>query len=368
MKMKPALSSRFNQGAFLRVLFIAIPFMVLIVDFITFPIVLESWTERNDASVASLLTHRVISLGTYRAHQIKVSTDAVLSDKYLSYVIESPNALLISHFVDIESQEMSTGVLARAVLGKLRMVSPEDAQKLQDFLGEVGKRRPGETAQLSLNIPKDQYRRFPIDRLFLLLFDQGQPGKSIDALSRGMRDILKRAEDEGISTLVIPPLAYNPQSRGTLEFDDLFEALFASMPVTPTPRTILVSLYSEWPTFTLEEAFASLSRAWEKSFGASYGKVPVLFRGIFRVTLALLSVCLLVSSFYARLTAKNSLIITSVYIGWAVGSDRAIDFVSQGHGTAFHTLVQIALLVTLAVGLPFFVRWNPKSIFGSSGG
>jgi hypothetical protein len=88
-----------------------------------------------------------------------------------------------------------------------------------------------------------------------------------------------------------------------------------------------------------------------------------LYRGDYRWTLLFLSVCLLVSSFYAPLTFKNFLIICVSFIAVATGAVKTMDFVTQGHGVLFCEVAKIATLGFLAAGFPFLINWNPKNVF-----
>jgi hypothetical protein len=352
-----------NKETIRRRLLIVLPLLILVIDALKFPVIFESRHLVKSFSIVSLFEQQTVPLGTFRAHRIHVAVDNIIDSNYLAYVDGRVNALLISHFIDSESQDSTLGALGKAVLEKLRQVSPYETRKLVDVLARSPTSRPGEILEVSLKVPAEDYRHFPIDHLFILVVKEDPSGESRDIISKGIAEVLKLAEWRKISTLVIPCLGYNWEDKNSLKFDDCFRPVLESLPVASAPRNIYLSLYSDWPTSTLEEAVASINRALERTFRGNYGLIPVLYRGHFRLTLLLLAVCLLVSSFYAPLTIRNFLIIAFSYIGSAMGSGTIIDFLTQGYGMTARSVVQILVLVVFAVGLPFLVDWNPRNIF-----
>jgi hypothetical protein len=118
----------------------------------------------------------------------------------------------------------------------------------------------------------------------------------------------------------------------------------------------------------LEEAVTALNRVWAYQSGGFSALAFVLYRMDFRLTLLFLPLCLLVSSFFVPLTAKNYLIIVFSFIGSVVGAGRLIDFVAQGHGSTFRFLVQVIVTAVLSAGFPFLVNWNPKNLFSKERG
>jgi hypothetical protein len=250
------------------------------------------------------------------------------------------------------------------VLEKLMQISPNDGRRLRDLFDQIKGRSPGEILEFSLDVPEDQYYRFPIKHLFVLLIEQGDSGQSKDVISKGITGIIEKAERKNVSTLIIPCIGYNWANKNSIVFDDFFRPVFQSLTLASAPRQIYLSLYTNWPTFVLEQAVSSLNGIWKENFQASYGRIPVPYRANLRLILLLLSVCLLVCSFYAPLTFKNFLIIVSSFVGSAVGSNSLITFLTQGYDASFRIFVLAIVLIILAVGLPFFVHWNPKDIFG----
>src|SRR5262245_50334331 len=355
--------SQINKEDVRRGVLILLPLLVLLGDLLWFPLIFESRQLVNNIGIISLLKEQTIWLGTLRAHNIYISIDSIHNSKYLSYVEGPSDALAISHFVAGGASGSSVGALGQAVLEKLALVSPDDNRRLYNLLSHTDKGYAGEVLELALNIPREHYRRFPINHLFILLFEQGPSGGNKDVISKGIIEILDMADKENILTLIIPCLAYNWEDKNSLSFIDFFQPLFDSLSDTNGPRNIYLSLYTDWPTFTLEEAVTALNRAWENHSRGFSGHVPVLYRNDFRLTLLSLSLCLLVSSFFVPLAAKNYLIIVSSFTGSAVGAGKIIDFVTQGHSSTFHFFIQVSILAVLAVGFPFFVDWNPKNLF-----
>lgn len=347
-----------------RCFFIFLPIIVLVGDYFRFPAIVENRLLTENVNINSILANQVGRIGTFKAHQVFVAIDSIYNERYLSYIKGSPNALVISLYVYEYPERPTVGFLGRAVLEKLMQVSPNDGSRLRDLFDQIRGRSPGEILELALDIPEDRYYRFPIKHLFVLLIKEGNSGQSKDVISKGITGILEKAKRKNVSALIIPCLGYNWEDKNSISFDGCLGPVFRSLPIASAPRQIYLSLYTDWPTFALEQAVASLNGIWKENFQASYGRIPIPYRGDLRLILFLLSVCLLVCSFYAPLTVKNFLIIVSSFVGSAVGSGSLIAFVTQGYDAAVHLFVRAIVLIVLAVGLPFFVHWNPQDIFG----
>lgn len=344
-------------------LFIVLPIIILIIDFLLFPTVIENFEQVSRIDIVSLLTDRVASLGIFRANQIHVAVDNIYDDRCLNYIKKFPNGLLISYFID-DSSRLRAGPLGTAVLWKLSRVSPDDKIKLLDLLDQLSGRRPGEVVGLELSIPDEQFSQFPVDYLFIVLFEEGSSVSIGDRIiSQAIAEVFSNAERKNISTLIIPCLGYNWEDKNSIKFDDLFHSVFESVKVLSEPRDIFFSLYSDWPTFTLEEAINSLNKEWERNIRASNVQFPVVYRARSRLTLLLLAVCLLASSFQAPLNLKNFLIITSSFIASVLALTNIVDFITQGYSANLRLLINTFVMILVATGFPFFIRWNPRDIF-----
>jgi hypothetical protein len=350
-----------EMKTFLTVVFTALPLIVLVIDFFRYPF-LKMRMKLEKISVESLLTEPIIELGIYNANRIQIALDSVNSDKFLSYETEGPKGLVISHFVDEGERSISEGELGRAVRDKLNRFSPNDNQNLVDKLPDERAARAGEVFDFPLTIPKSNYQQFPIDRLFIVLLDFG-PWASLVANS--VSKVLDRAKKARISKIILPCLGYKWNDKNSSGFDDYFGEVFKSLAKKAAHANVCFSIYSEWPTFTLEEAVSSLNRVWGS--GLAWEQKFEIYRSELRAVLLFTSICLLASSFYTPLTLKNFLIIAISYAGLATGSSKLVNFYTQGQGPRFRLFFQIAVWIILAVAFPFLAHWNPSHVFGAGG-
>ena len=178
-----------------------------------------------------------------------------------------------------------------------------------------------------------------------------------------MPQVLRYAEHDNISNLIVPCLAYNWEDKNTVTFDEFFDPLLTGLAKTGPPQQVYIPLYAGWPTLVLEEALRSLNHSWDDIVSISEPPVWRLYRTEFRGTLFFLLVCLVISSFSIPITIKNFLIITSLFVAMTAAASRPAAVLTQGQSTLVHTIVQLCIWVSLAVGLRFFANWNPRSIF-----
>src|SRR6267378_311852 len=128
---------RFQRIGFIqRSCLIAIPAVLLICDFLWFPVTFSFHNLTTHVVATSLLAERLALLGTYNGHTVYVSVDSMEQHNFLDYVKDSPNAIVISYFVEAESSkpELFKGALARALEAKLREISPELNRGYQEQL------------------------------------------------------------------------------------------------------------------------------------------------------------------------------------------------------------------------------------------
>jgi len=354
-----------NVGLFQRVFLIAIPIVVLVCDFLWFPVTFSFHKLVTSINVTSLLTDRVAALGTYNGHTIYVSLDRMDQDDFLDYVKSSPNALVISYFVESEATEpeLFKGALARELEIKLKSISPEADRAYVDQLDSLIKRPPGDVSRLVVRIPSESYRRLPIDSVYAVIADiKGESNQGV--LFKAIPQTVEEAHRDNVFSLVFPCIGFNWENKNSPTFDEFFAPLFNSLGTDGAPRFIYIPLYSEWPTFTLEQAVKSLNHCWEKVASPSMkGALFSLYRGDYRWSLFFLVVCLFMSSFYAPLTFKNFLIISVSFIAIATAAIKTVDSLTEGHGVTVSAIGKIVTLGFLAVAFPFLVNWNPENVF-----
>src|SRR2546430_153933 len=306
------MTSSSRRTACARWCFIAVPAVLLLCDFWWFPVIFPYHNLVTSVSAASLITDRVAALGTYNGHSIYITLDSMDRDDFLDYVKGSSNAIVISYFVesDTTEPELFKGALARELETKLESISPETERAYVDQLDSLIKRPPGDISRLVVRIPADSYRRLPIGSVYAVMADI-QGGLNHGVLLKAIPQTVEQAHRDNVSSLVFPCIGFNWENKNSPTFDEFFAPLFGSLGTDGAPRCIYIPLYSDWPTFTLEQAVKSLNHCWEKVASPSMkGALFNLYRGDYRWSLFFLIVCLFMSSFYAPLTFKNFLIIS----------------------------------------------------------
>jgi len=84
--------------------------VLLIYDLASFPTFAVHQLGKN-INIVSLVSTKFFSLGTYNTHSICVSLDSIMQRSFLDHVKGSPNAIVITHFVEPGSSKSSEGAL-----------------------------------------------------------------------------------------------------------------------------------------------------------------------------------------------------------------------------------------------------------------
>jgi len=351
------------NSAWRRAIFVTLPALILLVDFVFFPILLETYRPAETADITDLLAHKVQRLGNYKGHQVSLSIDDLSQPQFLNYLKEKRNGLVVSVFND-KTAPFAKGALLRAVMQKLKELSPHDYRKLVDRLQKTDGITPGEVISFPLNLPGDKYAEFPLDFLFILVFEYGHVKE--DQLTTGIKSVFAAARQESMSNLILPCLGINSESRDSTKFDGFFKSVFAALSASDGPLNVYLSLYAQWPTFVLEEAVAGLNGSWG-TIPTESSQTTSLYRHDLRLTLLFLIVCVFVSSFFARLTIINFLLITLGFAASGIAANKAIDFFAQGYPSTFRSVLQILVLLILALGFPFIVNLSLQKVFTNEG-
>jgi hypothetical protein len=339
------------------------PLILLAIDFYLYPLVFSQYASQRAASVQDVLKNQVTFLGIFHAHKFFISVDDIFEPNYLSFISHEPNGLLISTFVS-ESENNKTsvgGALQSATVSQLKSVSMQDSIALQDKLSQLD--RSAAAADLALNIPKDKYQRFPIDRVFIVILPEGHD--YLDRLKSGINRSLIRSQRAGLKNVVIPPLGvrYDDHGVNSVALPDFFQTLFSAVPTADHPDNIYLSLYKLWPTFELEAAVQAINSVWQAAVideGGDY----VLYRRDVRLVLIALVMCLIVCSFRVRYSVKNFLIIAISFVGLGLGANKWVEPLVAGDNYAAQLAVQVVTLIIFALAFPIIVTWNPRNLFG----
>jgi len=345
-----------------RFFFIFSPLFLLLIDYLIFPVMFQAHQTAREANLVELLSRQTLLLGTYRGHRIHVSIDDIRDSHYLSHVKNNKNALVISVFIDSSGSPIG-GPLQWAVKEKLEATSPGDYRKFVDMSKENRNFSGGRVFSFPLNVPQTRYHLFPLDHLFLLTFEHSA---NVGDLEMGITEILRLAEKEDISNLILPCLGLYWEKYGSLTFYDFFDSFFHNVSVSSKPSDIYLSLYTQWPSFFLEEAIESLNSSWDHNFSKFADRTPTLYRRDFRLTLLFMSLCLCVCSFHVTPSLKNFVVIGTSFFGVALGVNESIHAFDQDYTPLARSTLQVLALTVLAVGFRFIVNWNPQQIFKRS--
>src|SRR5205814_9705958 len=116
-----------------------------------------------------------------------------------------------------------------------------------------------------------------------------------NVLGKALSRAYSLAVQNSVSHLVVPCLGYNWEDNQTIDFAVYFDLVFDNTPASPKPGSIHLSLYSNWPTFALEHAVAAINSVWGQRSTHGTWSDTLLYRAEVRLTLLLLSICLLTS-------------------------------------------------------------------------
>lgn len=252
--MKPAWRD-FRQTLFTSVLIVAVG--------VQFATATKAQTVEQ-VNVNSLIEKRIVSLGRLNGHIVYVTVNDIVP----RYVTGKRTAIVISHFVNAENQSSRQGELGRRMEEELKTISSPDHLKLKLLSDEITKGEAGDVHEIVLNVPEKHYSQFPIDRLYVVLFEQGRLMKkgsnNTIGLSMAMPDLMKRASNAGMSDLIVPAVGYHNMDKNSIHFDDIFGPLFRSLLVSTTPENVYIVLYEPWATHVLEEAVKAINTEWKR--------------------------------------------------------------------------------------------------------
>ena len=379
-----AKGARRPRRTLLSTVLILTPLLLLVVDLLAFPLFLdpqetwplEPWPAKRRAdvsifgpskktvSVSALLVQRALPVGAFKSYRVYLSLDDLASPRGLEDLAGTGNAALaISHFVDPETEESATGALGRTVLDRLAETSPNDHAVLWDTLERMHRSSPGEVVELSLHVPDKQFRKFPFDHLFIAVLDENV---SAEILSKALVNLFRKVERRQVSRLVLPRLGYRWDS-GNRSFASYFDAVFAAVQPAERPRDLYLSLYSQWPTFILEEAVSSLNAA-PPAERDPESETRLPYRRDLRLALLLLPICLFVCSLHVPITLKSFVLIGTGLVGSLLGSKELLSFSTQGLDETWQFGAQAIVWLLLALLFPVVVLWNPADLFKKSAG
>ena len=339
---------------------LSLPVLLLGVDFFLFPILLFNKIERNGVDLTTLLTERVLPLGTINGHRIFISIDDIQEPDFVSYLPKKARAaLIISAYLEDDAQQIQ-GALQNSVLQRIGSTSPVDSNLIGRQLAALRKFQAGQVANIPL--PSRLRDAFPIDNLLVIMMPPQDPDQK--DVETGLTRALTIAQRTGLSNVIIPSIGnrWNVQHQNSFPIAELAEAIFGAVAQVENIDNIYIAFYKPWPTIHLESAAEALNAAWQQVMLTANADPMPLYRKDFRMTLAFMLVAFLAGAFWVKLTPANVLSIGVLFYGASLGVKPIVEFIKPDDPlTKF--IISSGILLVSAVALPVVTRWSPKDIF-----
>jgi hypothetical protein len=220
----------------------------------------------KEITLYSLLLKKHIILDKFKEQTSHVSFESIYDVNYLYYLKGQSNALVISHYPDYyegSQQSLYLTELGSAVDSRLRQISAVEYNKFLSLLKTAPRNSPGKVLHLRLNLSKEKLEVFPLNHLFLILFQHyDDVDAKVETISKGLQDILKKTKAAKVDNLIIPCLTINWKFYD-FSFEDFFSTVFQEILTRSSKPDVYLSLYSDWPSFFIEEAIFSLNAVWQ---------------------------------------------------------------------------------------------------------
>ena len=331
---------------------VVLPLILLGTDFVYSPTIFNSRIIKNKVSTSMLVEKKYVPMGTINGHNVGIIFDKVRNGESSNYV-NGISGFLISAFVT--NGEVGLSELGMAVREKIATSSVENAERLTTFLKEAGRQKPGKVVSLALDKPDKS--SFPFNYLVIVFLpsDIHQNGHLLDS---ELLKITHEAELLELNTLVVPVIGFSWRDRKSTDLEDFFSAALKSLESRKFPSNYLLNFYSDWPTYTVEDAVHTFNAAWN-DLATGPAKINHLQ---LRLILAMTSLCL-GNIFFRKKMAFNFgryLVITGTFYVFAT---NIADFLRQ-FCIEDTTVYAFWLFVTLLVLAEFFVRISKYSVEG----
>ncbi len=339
-------------------IWILLPLILLGGDYLLEPVVFENKKAVAALSVNTLLERGQEHLGTFRGHSVVVTLQPLFSPSFRKTT--SRAGLVISHFVHVDSESYSLSLLGRVLLDFLSRQDPSQAEHLKTSLDELKGIPPGGIHHVDLG----EDAPLPYRDIFMVFFEAESPEESrINTISKGMKEVYRQAAELGVEALYVPCLTYRWEDQRRFEFGDFFDAVLMPIPSEISPRMLFVALYSEYPSFVLEDAAASLNRVWDTRLGEMPLGILSLHRSQLRMILVFLSLSLAAGAIEVPLTPLKVAKIAILFLGMAEGASALLGFVVPESSRGLGLGLRMASMLLLAIFLPRLSAWNYRNVF-----
>ncbi len=343
-----------------NLIFIFIPIMILIGDFIRSPDFFKSKLNDIVPSVQEGFSNYPVHLGRWQGHEMYVSADEISDHDFLTGLKGMTNGLVVSHFLTNDGRDSRLGLLTRKVRQRLHQDNPEFEQRFIQLLEASTGHKPGHAFSLNL---KDSDSAFPISALYIVILSENNADRArAIALENGLKETYKLASMDKIDNLIIPAIGIDEQASN-LPFAQFFDAVFDTLPPAHYPTNIFLSWYPGWLPGTIVAATRALKAKQNMIFSNQWDLAQRLQNPAFRIACIALALCLLSSSLTIKLDLIKFLIISSSFLGFFYGLWSLIGFFSSSLNPIVTFWIRVVLVLITSICYRWIVKWNIKSLF-----
>jgi len=341
-----------------------VPLILLCIQFGLKPYFLSTASKTQPCDWRALSSQERIHIGRYRGHEIHLALFDLERDPSL-FPDSQASVLFLSHFIVNDGITHYQPAPSRAVHRRLSEYSLNLKKKFANLLHTTVKKSPGD----ALFFWVDPQEKFPFKMVCVLIFGKEDgPDKIADQMRDGVRKSISVIDNEGFDSLVLPMLTVNPGIATLSDYKRVFRVILESLPQGGLPSEIVFSVYKNLETVQISKAADGVCEGWQELLteaGPLHTRISDLRT---RQYLLFLFVCLLVSSFYTKLTLRNAIVIAVAYTTVAEPASAVVASLGSSFFADLSFYATIAVHAFVAVSLGWIVHLNPKDVFGKKKG
>lgn len=349
-------------------LWLFVPLIVLAIDFAVSPFVYHTRFHSQAPQIEVLIEQSPVYLGRYKGHEIFVSFDDLSNDDALevfSHDTKHRLGLVIGHYLTHQGVASQTGATGRSVRNLLNRRSPRLGERFQDFLEEAANFSPGTALSFAVDEGHEgACQECTIQNVFVILVQPIDDQETVkEQMSEGLQQTFASAEQLQLGSILVTTIALDPTYDRSILPEDFFNVLFGSIEQGNYPQRVYLGFYKRWPNDFVKKITTALNRVWHEQAGEDSGFSSGLYRFDFRLSMVLLSLCLLVCSTKTSLSLKNVIIISGAYLGIVFGGFPIFKPFLADFDPDIELAAMVIIQIILAVGFPYIVQWDPKGLF-----
>lgn len=349
-------------------LWLFVPLIVLAIDFAVSPFVYHTKFHTQAPQIEGLIEQSPVYLGRYKGHEIFVSFDDLSNDDALEvfpHDVKHRLGLVIGHYLTHQGVASQPGATGRSVHNLLKRRSSRLGERFQDFLKETANSPPGTALTFSVDEGQEgACQECKIQNVFVILVQPIYDQETVkEEMSRGLQQAFASADQLQLGSLLVTTISLDPRYDRSILPEDFFNVLFGSIEQGNYPQRIYLGFYKRWPNDFVKKITTALNRVWHEEAAGDSDFSVGLYRFDFRLSLVLLSLCLLVCSTKTSLSLKNAIIISGAYLGIVLGGFPIFKPFLSGFGPDIELVAMVVVQLVLAVGFPYIVQWDPRGLF-----